>query len=210
MKIQKKRILTYVVGLIILALGIDLNTKTHLGVSPIISIAYNIATIKGWILGVTVFIYYVLQIFLQWFLLKKDFEYIQFMQAICALITSAAVQVFDLIIPSPNSMTLRLLLLILAIVITAIGASLTVSMKLIANPADALANVLGIKLGQDFGFGKNLLDLSCIVISLLICFICEGRLIGIGIGTIISMIFTGRVIAMLKGKTQKVYEWTLK
>ena len=35
----------YLVGLLVLALGISLNTKTGLGVSPIISVSYSISTI---------------------------------------------------------------------------------------------------------------------------------------------------------------------
>lgn len=42
-----KRIIVYIAGLIILALGIDLNTKTMLGISPIISVPYNISVISG-------------------------------------------------------------------------------------------------------------------------------------------------------------------
>ena len=39
------RILFYGVGLLVLALGLTLNTKTGLGVSPIISVAYSISEI---------------------------------------------------------------------------------------------------------------------------------------------------------------------
>ena len=39
------RILFYAAGLLVLALGLTLNTKTGLGVSPIISVAYNISQI---------------------------------------------------------------------------------------------------------------------------------------------------------------------
>ena len=37
------RLFFYVMSLLILALGITLNTKTGLGVSPIISVSYNIS-----------------------------------------------------------------------------------------------------------------------------------------------------------------------
>lgn len=37
--------LFYLMGLLILALGITLNTKTGLGVSPIISVSFSISTI---------------------------------------------------------------------------------------------------------------------------------------------------------------------
>ena len=39
------RVLFYAAGLLILALGLTLNTKTGLGVSPIISVAYSISVI---------------------------------------------------------------------------------------------------------------------------------------------------------------------
>ena len=45
------------------------------------------------------------------------------------------------------------------------------------------------------GFGKNLFDFSAIVISLAIGLIGAGRPVGIGIGTVIAMVCTGRVIA---------------
>lgn len=41
----------YLIGIVILALGITMNTKTNLGVSPIISIPYNINCLIHWKLG---------------------------------------------------------------------------------------------------------------------------------------------------------------
>ena len=54
------RVTFYVAGLLILALGIILNTKSGLGVSPIISVAYSIATISGSNFGNTTFLLYLL------------------------------------------------------------------------------------------------------------------------------------------------------
>ena len=44
---KTKRIIVYIVGLFILALGLTLNTKANLGVSPIISVPYSISQITG-------------------------------------------------------------------------------------------------------------------------------------------------------------------
>ena len=52
------RIVFYVAGLLILALGIILNTKSGLGVSPIISVAYSITTIGGFNFGNITFLLY--------------------------------------------------------------------------------------------------------------------------------------------------------
>lgn len=47
------RIIIYVAGLLVLALGIILNTKAGLGVSPIISVSYSISQINGFDFGNT-------------------------------------------------------------------------------------------------------------------------------------------------------------
>ena len=96
-------------------------------------------------------------------------------------------------------------IIILAIAITGIGASLTVGMKIVPNPADGLASVIGEKCHKGFGFGKNLFDGISIVISLIIGFVFTGGILGIGLGTVISMIFTGRVIALLETSISKLY-----
>ena len=52
------RIFFYVLGLLILALGLTLNTKAGLGVSPIISVSYSVAQIFGLNFGnTTMFLY---------------------------------------------------------------------------------------------------------------------------------------------------------
>ena len=48
----------YVAGLLILALGIILNTKSGLGVSPIISVSYSVSTIWKMNFGNTTFLLY--------------------------------------------------------------------------------------------------------------------------------------------------------
>lgn len=206
-KMNFKRICIYVVGLVILGCGIDLNTKTQLGVSPIISVAYNVAYLTHIPLGVMTFLYYVLFVFIQWLLLGKDFDYFQFLQIPASLVTSVFIQFFDNIIPVANSYPTRILLLILAIIITAIGASLTVGMKIVPNPADGLADVIGQKLDKGFGFGKNVFDCTSLIISLVIGLVFTGGILGIGIGSLISMILTGRVIALFEGTISKLYEF---
>ena len=55
---QLTRGIIYLAGLAILALGITLNTKTGLGVSPIIAVAYAVSELWGTDFGNTVFLWY--------------------------------------------------------------------------------------------------------------------------------------------------------
>lgn len=56
------RFLLYFVGLFILALGLTLNTKANLGVSPIISVPYSISQITGYNFGDLTFVIYAIDI----------------------------------------------------------------------------------------------------------------------------------------------------
>jgi uncharacterized membrane protein YczE len=191
------RLLLYLLGILVLALGITLNTKTNLGVSPIISVAYCVSGITGIKLAVTTFVWYILMIFMQAVMLGRNFKPLQLLQVGVSFLTSWFIGIFDGILPVAESMAVRIFLLLLAIVITSIGIILTVGMKVVPNPADGFASVLGEKLGRGLGFGKNVFDLSSIVISTVLGLAIGGRLIGIGIGTVLTMILTGRVVAFI-------------
>lgn len=69
-------------------------------------------------------------------------------------------------------------------------------MKLVPNPADALAATIGDKLGKGMGIGKNVFDGTCFCTSGIIGLVFTRHIIGLGIGTVLAVIFTGRVIAV--------------
>lgn len=195
--IFSKRFAVYLAGMIILAFGITLNTKTGLGVSPIISVAYTFSQITGFSLGRMTFLWYLIMIALQAVLLGKDFKLYQLLQIGVSFVTSWFINMFDAALPEAEVLWMKILLLVGAVVITAVGVVLTVGMEMVPNPADGFASVLGKKLKKGLGFGKNLFDFSSIFLSLMVSLLWEGRLIGIGAGTFLTMILTGRVIALI-------------
>lgn len=146
MKTKCTRGIIYFIGLIVLALGIVLNTKTLLGVSPIISIPYNICHIWHLNLGAITFVFYCFCVLIEAILKGKEFKLYELLQ--------------------------------------------------IPNPADALAATIGDKLGKGMGIGKNVFDVTCFCTSGIIGLVFTRHIIGLGIGTVLAVIFTGRVIAV--------------
>ena len=59
------RVLFYLLGLLVLALGLTLNTKVGLGVSPIISVSFSVSTIWGFNFGNTTLVLYALFVIAQ-------------------------------------------------------------------------------------------------------------------------------------------------
>lgn len=185
------------VGLMILALGIVLNTETTLGVSPIISVPYSISSIWTLNFALITFIVYVIQVILQFVIKGKNSEWKDALQiAVCIAFTSFLNLFEKMIVLHPETFLQKFIVLLAAIVITAVGAAMTVNMKIVPNPADGLAKTVGDALHKDMGFGKNVIDLISVAITCAIGFVCTGHLVAIGIGTVCAMIGVGRVIAL--------------
>ena len=201
------RFAIYVAGFIVLGLGIVLNTKTMLGVSPVISVPYNINHLINGKLGVTTFVYYVLMVIAQFLVLRKAFPKHQWLQMIMSFVNSASIQIFDDMIPVIEGTFARFAILVIAVIITAVGVSMIVSMRFVPNAADGFADVLGrVILKKDMGFGKNVLDICSICVSVTLGLVATGGLLGIGVGTVVAAILTGRVVAITIKPMNRLYE----
>ncbi|MCI5503411.1 MAG: hypothetical protein MR410_04810, partial [Eubacterium sp.] len=66
------RIFFYILSLLILALGITLNTKTGLGVSPIISVSYSVSEILHLNFGNVTLIWYSIFVIVQLIIRGKN------------------------------------------------------------------------------------------------------------------------------------------
>lgn len=87
-----------------------------------------------------------------------------------------------------------LVVLLLGILFTGIGAAMTVDMNLIPNPGDGIVSSLAERFNRELGFCKNCFDAFCVVCSLAIGLAFGNPLMGIGLGTVLSMLGVGRVI----------------
>ncbi len=73
---------------------------------------------------------------------------------------------------------------------------MSVSMRLVPNPGDGIVQTISDRTGKSLGLTKNLFDIGCIALSVTLGLICRGKLIGIGLGTIVAMVGAGRAVAL--------------
>jgi uncharacterized membrane protein YczE len=207
-------------GMVVLALGISLNAKTSLGVSPIISTAYCVSVITGYNFGNMTFVLYTLLVCVEIVIhlsrkLRKQAA-LDCLQVLVSLVFTRFLNVFDWIIPDLGSEAMkgtfagslagRILILLVAIIFTGIGAALSLNMRIIPNPGDGIVQTIADAAGKDNGFVKNCVDITCVVVTCLTGLLLEHRIIGIGIGTLMAMIGVGRVIAVFNKATRKSTE----
>lgn len=193
------RWLIYGLGMAALAFGITLNTKAGLGVSPIISVAYSVSQIFSLNFGDMTFLLYVLFVLVQLVLRDKKERIATLLQIVVSLIFSRLLNLFDVLIPyncEEHSLAVNGILLAVAILLTGLGVAMTVNMRLVPNPGDGIVQAIGDKIGRDQGFTKNVFDVCCVCVTVVVGLLCVGEVIGIGIGTIAAMIGVGRAIAL--------------
>lgn len=187
----------YCIGLLLLALGIILNTKTGLGVSPIISIPYSISNIFNVNLGNATLVIYILCVVGQMILRGKEFRPFDLLQIPMSVIFSQVINIFNnMITLNTDSLVLKFLWLVAAILLTGIGVAISVEMKFVPNAADGFTQALSERIRKGLGFAKNIVDISCVLITVIIGVVFAGRVVGIGLGTLAAVIGVGRSIAL--------------
>ena len=123
-----------------------------------------------------------------------------------SFVTSLFIQVFDTILPVPEPLLFRLLLLTAAILLTGIGAAMTVAMGSVLIRRTGWRKSSAGSAEKRSDSEKNLFDLISLAISAAIGLIFRRQLIGIGVGTILAMIFTGRVVALTQKPLNRLNE----
>ena len=205
------RALFYLLGLGLLALGLTLNTKAGLGVSPIISVAYCYSEITGVGFGDMTFVEYALFVLVEMALHtiasrraapnKRPLRVTLALDALqlpLSLVFTRFLNLFSARLPdfSGGSFAAQLVCLLLALTLTGIGAAMSLDMRLIPNPGDGIVQAIADFTGRSTGLTKNCFDLFNITITIVSSLLLRGRLIGVGLGTVIAVVAVGRVIAL--------------
>lgn len=194
-KISINRILLYIIGMLVLALGLSLNIRTDLGVSAIMSVPYSISEIFSLNVGNITLLAYAIFVALQFLINGPYRRWYDILQIPLSIVFTRVLNLFLSVLPTaPENYTMRFLLLFVAIILTGIGAAMTVNMDLIANPGDAIVHAIARRVNKPMGFVKNMFDISCVLLTVLISFLLTGKIIGVGVGTICAMLGVGRVI----------------
>ncbi len=190
-----KRVLVYLAGIVILALGLTLNTKTGLGAGTILSPAFTVSQIFRLNFGNVTLVLYLLMMAVELILDRRDAVKI-LLQFPFSLIFTRIMNFFGDVIPYKSSMLpLNIAVAVLAACLTGLGIFLTVNMKLIPNPADGFVKVISEKSGLELGRTKIMIDVSCVILALLIG-LTKGRpLAGVGIGTLLCMVLVGPAVS---------------
>ncbi|MBQ9890477.1 MAG: YitT family protein [Firmicutes bacterium] len=203
-----KRIILYLLGLFVVALGIRLTLIAQLGTGSSTAFAWAMSKTVGLSVAFWVFVVNALCVVVQIIILKKDFKPIQLLQLAVSFIFSLFIAYVDPLVRwwQPHSYPERVIQLIVAIMVQALGIFFVVKAKLITMPIESMNLVIMQKTGWGkLGTYKILFDAFWFVLALLISLVVTLKagnftwdgflgLAGIREGTVLQVLLIGAFI----------------
>jgi len=206
-----RRLVLYIIGLFILALGIAFSIKSQLGVSPVSSLPYAVSLITGWSVGNATIVIYALFLAAQALLLRKQFKLNMLMQLVCAFLfgyfTDFSLWLLQLV-PEVSFYPVQFIYLIIGIILAALGLFIYMPANLFPLPYDGLTKVIADKTKGKFSVVKMYCDITNVGISALISLAFLGNLGSVREGTILAAFAVGRVLNFFMNRYGKfIYQF---
>lgn len=195
-----KRLVVYLIGVYFTAVAIAISKMTPLGISPNSSLPNEISLILDANLGLVTAIVFASFVFIQWILLGKDFKVINFIQVLLSIIygffVNSAVALVNRVLPPCDTYLLQIIYTLVSAVLLGAAVKVYLAPKVMALPAEGLAQAVAQRFKIPFPTAKNVCDITIVTISVILSFAYFGTLYGIREGTIIHAILVGRSVKL--------------
>ena len=190
-----RRVIQYVLGLVVMGLGVVLIKRADLGIAPITSIPASVSNIlPRFTLGNTTIFLHVLCVVGQIILLRR----VTLKSLLTLLVGIPFGYIIDglmlLIDPGAMGVAGRIVFLLLGLPVSGLGVMLIVGADLMLPAPDGLTHVISQVYHKKLGNVKIVSDCVYIAISVALDLIFTGRVYAVGIGTLRSMLLVGRFI----------------
>lgn len=199
-----KKILTFLLGVMISGLGVALSTQAGLGATPISSVPWVLTNLSSLSYGTLTLIVNILLVLAQIAILRRRFQYFQLMQIPITALFGACIDL-GMWLSKPLITTiwpLQVLTLVVGAAVLAFGIILQVRSNFLCIPGDALVKVINQEFGPPLSKIKITLDGTLVLVAISISFIFLGRLEGVREGTLMSVFLVGTFIGLI-GKLLK-------
>lgn len=190
----------YFIGLFIMTVGIAFSVRSDLGVSPVSSPPYTLTVVWNVEMGIATFLFHVALVLLQILLLRRKYKPKNLLQLAVGVVFGLFTTFCNslvMMIPMPDILPFRIIMLAVSIVIVAIGIFLYVPADIMPLAGEGTMLAISQVTGFKFSNVKIGFDVSVSVISLVICLITVHNPGSVGIGTVVSAVLTGATLGVI-------------
>lgn len=201
-----KRYVYYFLGINILVLGITCNTLSNLGVGAFSTLPFAISSLSALTFGQANIIFYLLFVFLQ-IIIERKISVKFVLEIPFSFIFGFLVDFYQYLIPSMDlNIYTQIIVLLFGNTCCAIGVYFMLKGDLIMTPVDGLVLSISEVLHKPYSICKNCFDISMILSTVIVCLVCRSPIYGIGVGTVFSAFYIGRVIRFCENFKLNTYK----
>ncbi|WP_308623260.1 DUF6198 family protein [uncultured Enorma sp.] len=194
------RMAMYLAGVVILALGMVVQTESGLGVASLTCFAQVIADILGTSLGSMITATYCTYIVAQALILRRQFQPRILLEVFFSAVIGIFTDFFMAVMPiHPEGLPAQVATMVFSLVLISFGVSLVVNMGVVPNAPDGLVQVISEKLRRRFGDVKVVFDTSHVVVALVLSWTVLHTIDAFGVTTVIAALFLGKFINVMNG-----------
>lgn len=189
-----KRILQYVLGLVVMALGVVFMKRVNLGISPITAVPASLSSITRFTLGnMTIFLHAICVIG-QIIIVRK----ITLKSILTMLVGVPFGYIIDGIMflfnPGDLSVPLRIIFLVIGLAFSGLGVALVVGSDLMLPAPDELSHTISQVYSKKLSNVKIVSDAIYVAISVAIDLFFSKRISTVGVGTVLSVLLVGKFV----------------
>ena len=194
------RMAMYLAGVVILALGMVVQTESGLGVASLTCFAQVIADILGTSLGSMITATYCSYIVAQALILRRQFQPRILLEVFFSAVIGIFTDFFMAVMPiHPEGLPAQVATMVFSLVLISFGVSLVVNMGVVPNAPDGLVQVISERLRRRFGDVKVVFDTSHVVVALVLSWTVLHTIDAFGVTTVIAALFLGKFINVMNG-----------
>ncbi|MDK2929764.1 MAG: uncharacterized protein PWP73_1367 [Methanococcus sp.] len=190
------RIVTFTLGLFIMAFGVALSVKANLGISPISCVPYVYSLKIPLTLGQLTIFFNLVLIMLQIVVLRRNYRLVYLAQLPAVFLLGLFIDMIMNVISNLyiSSYVGQMALCIFSCIAIAFGVFLEVKAKIIYLPGEGLAMAISNTFKKEFGKTKIGVDVSMVAVGILSSFIFLHQVQGIREGTIFAAVLVGSIV----------------
>ncbi len=207
--------LSYIFGIIILALGTALITKSDLGVSMIVAPAYLlhlklVPLFPFFTFGMAEYTLQGLIIIVMCFVIRR-FHLSYLFSFVTAVLYGLALDgsIYLTSFLSDTSWQIRLCWFVAGVFLATLGVAFFFHTYISPEAYELFVKKVSAKFGVKIYKFKMFYDLSSLALSFVmsLCFFGADKLVGIGVGTLVTALLNGRLIALWSSALEEKYEF---
>lgn len=187
------RYIILLVGLIVMAFGVAFSIVGDLGTSPISSLPYVTGVASGLSVGTTTMIMHCAFVLLQIAILRKNFEWVQLLQILVAVVFGFFIDVAQAALSGLTYANYfeQWVYCAIGIVLVALGVTLEVVAGVVILAGEGVVRTICQVKPWKFGNVKVAFDVTLVVLSVLFGLIFLHQVVGVREGTVAAAIFVG-------------------